>query len=318
MDCRNPPQLLASEHSELRARIEPIGFIRGTDVDARSHTMRPSILAFLLLFVASTFQAQQKRPAVSNAYAVTAVDATSARLSPNYRGVDPEALCDALEKRFKESSKGEFETTAAFEARLQRMQTEPLVGALTKDDLIPVVGVSDRILDRIESKYDADTEELTVTLEPQAPIIGVKMDFSRRSTSLKYNFRPTTTYVGVNAYGAKTTVEQSITYIYSLLFENVAAFSTNPPEQFSASSIIETRLKLTPSAARAAKENLRVLFLIRLVEPSIEKGYLSKKPTISAPRDTLAVYHYLHANVEQIWIYNYETGQIYKKLISAK
>ena len=260
-------------------------------------------------------QGQRKRATPVSPYAITGLDTDIVRLPRNYRGVDPEALYKQLEKRSKESNKGEFETTVAFNARRQREQAEKVVGPLGLGDLIPIVAESNGGLEGVEANYDADAEELMVYFESKAPKIGVGVDLNRRAARLRFDLHPTTTYVGMNAYGAKAVIEKKVAYIYSLLFENISAFSGSPVDRYSDSGGgILSRLKLPPTSAREAKEKLRVLFLVRLSLPLIEKGYMSKKPTISEPTEYFVVYHHLVANVEQIWLYNFDTGEVYKKI----
>jgi hypothetical protein len=178
-----------------------------------------------------------------------------------------------------------------------------------------VVASTQSSFERIESQYNADTEELSVKITARSPVIGVTMALDQREIALKYDFQPTKTYTGVNGYGARVTVEKHFTSIYSVLFENFNSYASELPDRYSSSGTIITRLKLVPSAARAAKESLRALLFVRLRNPAVEKGYISKKPTVQDPHETFAVYYYLVADVEQLWLYNYESGQVYKVLI---
>jgi hypothetical protein len=278
--------------------------------------MKPLILLFLAISVLTVPCSAygQRKADVPSLYALSPPDLNTTVLPRRYNGANPEAIFAALEKRSKASQKDEFETTAAYQARLVASQTEKLVGTFGLNDIIPVVLASESLYG-IDSQYNADAEELAVKITARSAIIGVRADLDKRALDVKYDFHAPTEYVGVNGYGARVTVEKSTTYIYSLLFQNFNSYSFELPARFSASGSVVTRLKLSPIEAKKAKESLRALLLIRLQTPSTEKGYISKKPTIQDPKETFAVYHYLVADVEQVWIYNYETGQVYKRLL---
>jgi hypothetical protein len=267
----------------------------------------------LALSVGGFGQKPRAKTATAPTYSTVQIDPTSRHLPRQYQGIDPELLYGELEKRSKESAKGEFETTEAFKGRIARVEMTPLTGNITKDGLIPLaISKESDIFDKVTSRYDADKNELTVTIEMEAPIIGVQSDFDKRSMPLKYIFRPPSTYIGQNAYGAKVRIEKSYTYIFQILIENFRDFLVSQPGTYK--DAITVRLNMSPSVAMAVKADLRVLTMFRLREPYFEQGFTSHKPTIAEPKDTLGVYQYLVGDATQFWFYNYATGEIYAKL----
>lgn len=140
------------------------------------------------------------------------------------------------------------------------------------------------------------------------------MDLDKRSVPLRYDFEPSTSYVGQNTYGTKVTIEKTSANVYELLIENFRDFERIPRDtSHTFRHTITAKLEMTPAEAMAAKPNLKVLALVRLRDPHILKGYVSHKPTVSEPRDTFAVYQYLVGEVKEFWIYDYPSGRIHAK-----
>jgi hypothetical protein len=279
---------------------------------------RAYVLGVLLLYVASAIpEYAQRRLGQKPEESISAtapIDPTATQLKPQYRGINPGILYSELERRSNES-KGEFETTQAFNERMTKLQGRPLIGTISKDSLIPFTLASENtMLNKVTSRYDADKGVLAVSIEMTAPVVGVRMDLDKRSVPLRYDFQPSTSYVGQNAYGAKVTIEKTFANVYELLIENFRDFERVPRDSsLTFRHTITANLEMTPAEAMAAKPNLKVLALARLHDPYILKGYLSHKPTVSEPRDTFAVYHYLVCEVKEFWIYDYASGRIYAK-----
>ena len=62
--------------------------------------------------------------------------------------------------------------------------------------------------------------------------------------------------------------------------------------------------------ATAAKSDLRLLFLYRLVSPStLKRGITIILPQQGRPTDKESASHFLNAKVEEIWLYGCETGE---------
>lgn len=269
----------------------------------------------LLLLCSGTFG--QKRRARTSAtvpsHSTAQIDPSIKQLPRNYEGADPQILYEALEKRSKENVKGEFETTEAFKTRVAREETRPLTGSITRDGLIPLaVSKESDIFDKVTSLYDADKNELAISIEMDSAIIGVQADLDKRSLPLRYVFRPSSFYIGQNAYGARVKIEKRYTYIFALLLENFRDFLTSPSRSYK--DVRTVRLNMTPIEALAAKPVLRVLVLARLREPYFRQGFTRHEPTVLEPKDTLSIYQYLVADATEFWFYNYATGEIYAKL----
>ena len=246
--------------------------------------------------------------------ATVPLDPAMTHLAPQYQGVDPRVIYNELERRSK-LIKGEFETTAEFNARMARVQAAPLIGTVMKDSTIPfTLANGETMLDKVTTRYDADNGVLAVSIEMSAPIIGVEMDTDKRSLPLKYDFEASSSYVGQNAFGARVIIKKTFANIFELLIDNYRDYErVRPDSPVTFHHTITAKLEMTPAEAMGAKPTLKVLALVTLRDPYILEGYISHKPTVSEPRDTFAVYKYLVAELREFWIYDYASGRVYAK-----
>ncbi len=149
---------------------------------------------------------------------------------------------------------------------------------------------------------------MTYSLKPErSQNIEIKYsyDYSEKENCFQLDLKVASSmdYVGTNSYGIKTTVRQSISYISSLTIENWNQGSWG---------ILEVKMPI--DKAIIAKNNSRILFIGKLIKPIHSSGYLSSKPTIQNPKDSAWIYNYLHLNLDEVWIFNGETGEIYAKI----
>ena len=70
-------------------------------------------------------------------------------------------------------------------------------------------------------------------------------------------------------------------------------------------------LGVAADQAKMTKANLRILFLYRLVSP-----FFGGKPLHKVDDVSFRQYSYLAVDIEQMWFYNFDTGEIYKKIKS--
>lgn len=281
----------------------------------RSHGL---VLAVLFLGLVSIPEYGQRRVSPKSEpslpiYSTVPIDPKATSLPPQFRGVNPEVLYNELERRAKQS-KGEFETTEAFNARMRNLGATPLVGTISGDELIPLTLASGTtLLDKITSRYDADNEALGVSIEMSAPVIGVEMDFHKRSVPLRHDVRSSESYVGQNAYGAKVIIQKTYADLYELIILNFQSFKSPRDTESTFGDVITAKLKMSPTEAMTAKPNLRVLALVRLRDPFFLNGYVRHKPTVTEPTDTFGVYQYLVGEVNEFWLYDFGSGRIHAK-----
>ena len=165
--------------------------------------------------------------------------------------------------------------------------------------------------------YDADQQVLRVTAWMSQvktdPLIS-KTRETRQAITVRAIRDYKGSYVGENAYGAKKDIVKVDQNIYCLIFNNPDDFG------FAKDSFL-TKIKLAATMdvdqAKLAKEGLRTLLLYRLVSPFTQEHKDHIFPKIDVPRDGEFNHYYLNARVDAIWLYNFETGEIYSKIKAA-
>lgn len=271
--------------------------------------MRFALLCLLLIFAFNAQSPSQKaRPTRPNPPTVSYVnqpfDLATTKMPPDFKGADPEAIFTAIDKRREKAVKGEFETTAEFNARLEAERNGRLVGDVRPDSLIAIA------VEEVDTKYDADTKVLQVSVKLGEVWDGIHLDESARSIKAKTIFLPTETYEASNAYGAKAVVEKHSSMLYQLKVKNYKELSTKiDGGRYDREIVFDIPMEI--QQAREAKSNVRALAAIALKEPSISKGYLRSKPTITNPKDIFAMYMYLVGDLRALIIYDSLSGQIY-------
>jgi hypothetical protein len=284
----------------------------------KAHTLLLAVLA--LLFCGPIYSQQhkrqvpQRRVAVSTNYSNAPFDSSIKKLPAFFYGTDPEALYRALEAKKKRSTKDEFETSEDYRQRVRRDLAAPLIGNISQNSVLAFETYE------LETSYDADSGEMLITSKVENPIIGVTPNFERGSLKLSFKPEPTTTYIGSNAYGAKVVVKKQRSSLYYLLLENYADFVNDPGlsrRGYSVDKSISTKIKVDVVNAKRLKDSLRLLVVAKLIEPYIDEGFLTTKPTINDPTELFAVFEYLQVEASELLVYDITTGQVLKRLTAS-
>lgn len=215
-------------------------------------------------------------------------------------------LAFALRRLAGLTTKDEFETTAAFEKRIREAETKPLFGSLTPRSRMAFIA------NEIDSKYDADTQILSVQIElsplpyfegklQTASFTGVKV--------LKPSVEDLGIYKGQNAFGVTREVTKAKLNKYLFAFANDREFKAI--ENFLSGRF---ELPLPLEQAREAKANLRILFIVSLSKPFMGSYIDSRHPKIDSPYDVETFTTFLTGRLEEIWFFNRKTGEVYKKV----
>jgi hypothetical protein len=228
--------------------------------------------------------AGKKAPKIQ--YSAEPFTITSAVLPPRFNGNSYFDLYEALLKA-PALSKGEFESTKQFELRQSDFVSKPLLGGVSRASTIaisldPTLNGRDFTL-----TYDADTAQMRVRLN--------EINFPRGcNLSLTSHSRQTGAYVGSNAFGAKRTVtKHDVTYF---------CLGGNTGHEVSFPVALEKAMKIKP--------NLRVLLIASFEAPYRSESSDYSAATISDPVEVLYSAYILHLKVEQVWIYDWITGEI--------
>ena len=233
-------------------------------------------------------------------------DTTRESFLPNYIGHDAKLIWEKLYDRVN-NTKGEFETTEEYNKRLATALSQPVFNRLTVNDLY---GVS------LKPSFTYDADNKTVTLRVPNPIVKKGWDKATGKIGVEIGELSNTSsnYIGSNAYGATTEATNVSSDILILALNNKCdAFDwTSRCNMYGDIKI--TINNLLPEEAKKSKDNIRVLFVCRLLEPWADKGFYYSGATYDSPISIHKTYLNLHASAIAVWVYNLSTGIVLKKI----
>lgn len=241
-----------------------------------------------LLFANNIFAASPKSPPKKFVFS-SGIE----KLPPNFSGDDIRDTYTKLAMLFPEK-KDEFETTKDYTAKLESNN------ASVKDKIYVFVcppGYGD-------IHYDADSNKLNYTV--------VTEYYGSPTVRIDGSYKDKGDYLASNALGAKVKVHESWTYSYYLKLTK---------SNFSALSSLTFSCNLSPQAAKDLIKNQGLFKLyvcsLRLDDPNkfsyLSFSYNRKEPTISSPYDSTSSDYFINVHVNELWLYNKATGEIYQK-----
>ena len=251
----------------------------------------------------------------------------SDRIDPSYAGIPIAKLVEAIE-RMSGSKKGEFESTADYNARKAAALSEKFMGDLSLDDTFAFVfPVSTHVLrSGFSYQFNADTSEVSLFALPLTPRMnGIGASDYQYQThryrgmgldqfNLNKNIDSQSTYEGSNAYGATVRVKKIISTQYGVAVNQIPFLTFKREEFIYLNPKPEVRFNL--ENVRAAKELpvLKALVVMKLADPYVVYNFSSSKPTRDAPYEILDQREYLTGNVLGIVFYSGATGEIFARL----
>lgn len=211
------------------------------------------------------------------------------------RVVDVSRLYTALARL--NVTKGEYETTPAFEGRIAALERSPFMPGRTVSDTFQVIVP----LESYSMEYDADAGILTITQpfgsNPQVPRY-LQDDGRRQMADLAplpfddpisestlgveaaYSERARGTYTGTNAYGATATVSRTSALRYTLAL-------TNMRTSYRCARAHALQVQVSPTVARAVRERLGLAVTLVLRRPRAAETFTSHSATLRSPSDRL-------------------------------
>jgi hypothetical protein len=247
----------------------------------------------------------------TSSYDISPFDLNRKQLPINYKGVNPILLYNQLEKKSRDLTKSEYETTIQYSERINLEKEKPLFGKIYTDSILAFVSDTRNI----KYNYNADVQSLNIKMNLANYTNyynDISFDFNRKSVMLD-EIEKESTYLGSNAFGLSNLVDKTESNEYDLLFENWKNF--NIPIKNS-DALIEVNIGLDVLHAKQIIESdvLSCLFIGNLCEPYTCVGYSFQKPTISYPVEYITNFKYINLHVIEIWLFNKKTGEIYSKL----
>jgi hypothetical protein len=226
------------------------------------------------------------------------VDTSLNRLPPKYFGNDPRALFTAIEKRKDKAEKSEFETIEQFQKRITNENSMPIIGKLSTDSLWSLQA------NEAKFEYSADSAEMNIYIN--FGFDGILKAISLSSVEINHG-----SYAASNSYGASTVVKSSDYESYAAAPCNYSEF---PFKDTIGQHYIGVKIALDQNEAKNAKNDMKVLLIAKLADPLISEVERYHEATFSSPNTSIFSDRYIHINLNEIWIYNQKTGQIYSKI----
>ena len=230
------------------------------------------------------------------------------KMPTNFQGNDPEAILTALQRFETANLKGEFETTAAYNARIESLKQIPYLGGLMPDSILGFVLPTSEI----SFNYDADKKVFV-------GVIPLKRD-DRIQCSGTYSSQgldcrtltlveksKKTAYLGQNTFGATAKITAFLVTNIGLNFYEAESL----PRQDITNQAYRMAVPIDPVKAISIKPNLRILFIGKLSNMNYTHDYSKKDATIQSPTQIVAEHFRLHFIVKEICAFNGLFGEIY-------
>lgn len=237
-------------------------------------------------------------------YTSAQIDTNLKKLPTKYYGNDPKAIFTSIDNRRDNTSKSEFETEKQFQERIEKENSLPIIGKISLDDIWSLQANGTRF------EYSADTAEMNIYLDLGYDYIffNEKNQKAISLSSVEINYG---SYTASNSYGARTVVKSSDHERYAAIPYNYHEF---PYVDAGSKNYIVLKISVGITEAIKTKNDMRVLLIAELIYPLISEKERYREATFSSPYTGLNLDRYIHINLNEIWIYNQKTGQIYSKI----
>lgn len=244
-------------------------------------------------------------------------DLSIEKLPINYEGHSVEKV-----KNLYPPEKAEFETVSSYMNKVEQVDTSRLYAFRIS---------SQKSYNAEEEKMYVEVHRSNMALRPEVLVgkfpkyILPTIEGSGAEKEIDENYRYYVStgeianvvkqkYVGENVAGVKREIERVGMDSYNL---QICNFKSIPslPQKDKYGDYLTFSINMEGGTAKFNKNKLSILFISRLVNNiPIFKTTLYKKPTIDDPFEMLLTSFHIPIKVEQIWIYNSQTGQIFSKL----
>lgn len=239
-------------------------------------------------------------------------------------------LIDAVKKSGVVSKKGEFESTADYEARKTAAHSTSFLGDSALNETFAIsVPLSKWAGSNFYYTFNPDTNEGAFFVFPDISTGGFNGIYKRQEygegSGLDFFPRLITdiisksTYEGVNSYGAKVKVEKIVSVSYGLASNRIQFLKFNRKRYYGSdlpvtSSLASVRFKMDNATASKMIPELKVLIVFSLRDPFIIEDTFHVEPKINQPLDLMTSHRFLRTEVIGIIWYSNATGEILARL----
>jgi hypothetical protein len=273
------------------------------------------VLIACVTSISSLCASQSKAPAAGRAYSEVPFNPAVERLPANYQGNDAERIYQLIQRRQGSRTKGEFETSGQYGARIEHQDGQPLAGLLHMTSLFAFKAAE------LKSRYDADSGMMKLYVPTSYAVDDAgQVDSSKVAVTLHENssFR---SYPASNAFGATTLVKEKDVKSIEIGVLDAPDFDLrNAPDPdlgcFYGPDVrcFYGEVRLRPEQARRLKQSASVLVIGSLGRLPISKGASSGEATIENPTAYFRQVRYINLQVSEIWIYSPGTGTVFLKI----
>ncbi len=270
--------------------------------------------ALLALVVAPVTQGAQDSDKDKASFSTVPFDIEAKMLPANYRGHNLKLLHVEFSKLL--SPKGEFETTAEYEARTAATSLKPVLGKVKADSLVALQITVPFAYDADKGAYGASLFLSRESFYPEIP-----SDSPYKAFQFSSNFDTTKrlgTYTASNAFGTEVVVSKSERTVYQLAMANpkewrMDSYNRNEPSYWDG-IFLKLGFSIPRESAQAIKDDLRAVVVFQPAPPfaTTSKSYWT--PTIDSPSARTTHHMLVPGKVKAIYIYNVKSGEVYKKI----
>lgn len=247
------------------------------------------------------------------------------RIDAGFVGASAIDLINAIEKRTGQK-KGEFESTADFNARKVAALSGKILGESSVEDtfaFVLPVGKGGQYPQGLTYSFDPDTGLVRLYVLPASSSmngIGAP-DYQNSSQArggldlfdMDSKIEASSTYQGSNAYGATVSIEKT-----SLSQVGIAAnrmpFLDFKRELFYLKSIVAAQFNMENSRAATELPTLKAMVVMKLADPYLVYHFNHKEPKRDSPTDITMQKTFLTGDIQGIIFYSSSTGEIFLRL----
>lgn len=257
-------------------------------------------------------------PGKAAKYSADGIDLNLQKLPPQYWGNDPKEVYTALYASAK-SPKGGIEATRTGKDGLFAFQVGDANVAPEDREFETLAlnrGIGGLLLPDIQYSAENSGFEIALKLSHVAKGHGGRFfDENAQSTQLLNQVVRTGDVVASNANDATVKVLKGVVDRYYAAIVNFRQPLFEYEKDWSSFNwTLRTKLKSSPAEAKNIKPNLRILLIGKIEEPLTSSRSFNYEPTPSESTEYTLNQHYIYLKVQEIWIYNQATGQIYTKI----
>lgn len=227
-----------------------------------------------------------------------------ASLPPGFTGHFPDEILLKLNAKKSKFKKSEFETTAQYNARIEKEKAVPLMGSLTMQSLFAFS------FSKLSVQYDADQSMLTVGIEQQSVFDNDYDESNVEFTGLLWDSleKRLGSYIGSNAFGVKKRIQawRDTEIIVGITKKFISSIDSSNP--------IACSFSVDAQYAKTLKNTVRLLVIGKLTKPYMGQYEYEDTATITNPTHVITKSFMIYIQPVAIRVYDIQTGKVFCRL----